>query len=177
MAFKEIQQPRSNYQIERFVVGEKDTPIAAYCQCVLEMQIKHQVIRRAVIGKRKLEIEIDRLRASGDEIDDLTAQEKEIDIEATDHAMLGALREFACLYSIFRSFNHVFTHQEIQVDQTQYWHKRLIRQAQQDLQSSGRIGVGNMDALRQAGITGWDDKGKPVLAEVNNGVLDLPRNG
>ena len=173
-AFKAIQQPRSDYQIENFVVGEKDTPAMAYAQCVLEMQIKHQSIRRGAISKQKLALKIGQLRATGDEMDELTAQEKEIDLEQLEHAALGALREFRCQYQIFKGFSRSYTYEELQIEQDEYWQKRLVRQAKQDIEASGRVCVGNLDALRQAQITGWDEQGNAQFAQPKTASIFVP---
>jgi hypothetical protein len=68
--------------------------------------------------------------------------------------VLGALREFESLYKIWQSFPKKYTRQEIDAAQPDYWKLRLERQAQQDLQATGRIGVGNSEALRQINLTG-----------------------
>jgi len=151
-AFHEIQQPRSDYALRHFVVGEKDTETMRYFQCVLELQIKYNAIRRAGLHRQKLEVEIRRLRASGDALADIEADEKLIDIEDLDLAYTGALREFECLYRIWQSFPHQYAHEELEMAQEAYWHARLIRQAEQDIEASGRIAAGNLDALRQAGL-------------------------
>jgi len=151
-AFKAIQQPRSDYQLENFVVGEKHTPASAYAQCVLEMQAKHQVIRRGVISRKKFKLEIERLRATGDEMDELAAQEKEIDLEQLEDAALGALREFRCLYAIFKGFERHFTYEEIQDDQSQMWYARFSAECNMHVQATGTIPYGHLDALRQAHI-------------------------
>jgi hypothetical protein len=150
-AFAHIQQPRSDYQLRHFVVGQHDTEPNRYAQCVLELQIKYNAIRRGLLAKQKLEIEIQRLIASGDEIDAISADEKKIDIEEVDLAISGAFREFQCLYAIWKSFSRQYTHQELQEAQEEYWQARLTRQAIQDLHAAGRISQGNQDALRQAG--------------------------
>lgn len=51
-AFLEIQQPRTGYVLNKFVVGQHDTDEQRYAQCVLEMQIKYDNIRRAKLNKR-----------------------------------------------------------------------------------------------------------------------------
>lgn len=150
-AIHQIQQPRSNYALQHFVVGEKDTEPMRYSQCLLELQVKHGVIRRAIISQKKLVIERERLLEDADPIKQLEAEEKQIDIEETKLAMTGAVREFECLYRIFKAFPKQYTHEELQAAQDEYWQARLIRQAEQDIAASGRIGVGNLDALRMAG--------------------------
>jgi len=153
-AFLEIQQPRTGYVLNKFVVGQHDTDEQRYAQCVLEMQIKYDNIRRAKLNKRKLEIKIAELEAKHNELDQIEADIIKIDLEEQDRAMLGALREFECLYNIWQSFPKKYSRNELDANQEQYWKLRLQRQAYQDVQSTGRIGAGNHEALRQIGMAG-----------------------
>lgn len=153
-SFLAIQMPRSAYTIEKFVVGQHDTVEMQFCQCVLELQIKYDNLRRAKLGRRRIEIQIKELEDKGTEIDLIDADLKRIDQEQQDFAVLGALREFEALYKIYQSFPKKYTRKEIDDAQENYWKLRLDRQAQQDLQATGRIGVGNSEALRQINLTG-----------------------
>lgn len=147
-----IQQPRSEYVLRHFVVGEKDTDIEAWAQCLLEMERKYFAIRRAEVQLKKHRIERQRLLDSGDEIDQLDAELKALSVEETELGLIGAKREFATLWKIYQEFNAHYTRADIEAGQAEYWHRRLTRQASQDINAGGRIGVGNQDALRQAGI-------------------------
>ena len=153
-AFLEIQQPRTAYVLEKFVVGQHDTLETQYAQCVLELQIKYDNLRRAKLNKRKIEIKIKEAEDKGTELEQIEADLMRIDLEEQDRAVLGALREFEALYKIWQSFPKKFTRAELDAGQENYWRLRLARQAQQDLQATGRIGVGNNEALRQIGLTG-----------------------
>lgn len=153
-SFLEIQQPRTSYVIEKFVVGQHDTIEMQFSQCVLEIQIKVANLKRAKLGKRKIEIQIKELEDKGTEIDQIDADLKRIDLQEQDLAVLGALRELEALYKIYQSFPKKYTRKEIDDAQENYWKLRLDRQAQQDLQATGRIGVGNSEALRQINLTG-----------------------
>lgn len=152
-AFGAIQQPRPDYVLEKFVVGQHDTEPQAYMQCVLEMQIKYDAIRRAKLTRQKLLLQIIDLEKDGNPIDYIDADLKRIDIEAQDRAMLGALREFETLYRIWKGFGHQYTRAELNEAQEEYWLRRLTRQANQDVQATGRVGVGNLEALQQVGLT------------------------
>jgi hypothetical protein len=157
-AFLEIQQPRPDYVIEHFVVGQHDTIPQQYAQCVLEMQIKYDNIRRAILGRKLIENKINRLAEKSTK--GKTQEEKEhyliksemskIDLEEQDRAMLGALREFEAFYRLFKKFPQQYTRKDLNDNQAEYWKLRLARQANQDMQASGRVGVGNLEALRQA---------------------------
>lgn len=151
-AFAEIQQPRTDFELQHFVVAQHDTEPQQYAQCVLELQIKYNAIRRALVDKRKIQIQIKKLRGFAHTAENLCEAElKQIDIEDQDMAMLGALREFQALYRIFKGFTKKYTRVELNSAQDEYWLKRLTRQANQDLLGNGRIGVGNIDALRMIG--------------------------
>jgi len=151
-AFEAIQQPRPDYVLKKFVVGQHDTDPQRYMQCVLEMQIKYDAIRRAKLTRQKLLLQIVDLEKDGSPIDHIDARLKHIDIEAQDRAMLGAVREFEALYRIWQGFPRRYTRDELNAAQEEYWIKRLTRQANQDIQATGRIGVGNLEALQQIGL-------------------------
>lgn len=170
-AFLEIQQPRTDYVLKNFVVGQHDTDEMKYSQCVLEMQVKYDNIRRALLNKKKINIKIKSLEESGSETDLIDAELASIDLEEQDRAMLGALREFRCLHDIWQSFPKKYTREEVDSNQSQYWNLRLNRQAQQDLQATGRIGVGNSEALRQVGLATVPEIGH--IRQVEKKFLDV----
>jgi hypothetical protein len=177
-AFAAIQQPRSDFAIERFVVGQHDTDPRRYHQCVLELQVKYNAVRRALLKEQKLTIERDRLLASEDEIARIEAQEKQIDLDELVLAMSGTLREFECLYRIYKSFKQQYSYEELQAAEAEYWHKRLNRQAAQELLAGGRVGVGNQEALAQIGerFNGQQSDVDRVLAQFSSAALPSPTN-
>lgn len=140
-----ISQGRSNFAIQHFVVGDHCTPERQFVQCVLELQVKLFNIKRDEIRLRKL---IKKKEAEQDSDDKELAQ---LDIEELTLQILSQKREAGTLYSIYSALPK-FSYQQIQEAEAGYWQERLARQAQLDIDSSGRVGVGNLDALRQAGI-------------------------
>ena len=148
-AFKAIQQPRTDFQIEHFVVGQHVTEVRRWHQCVLELQIKFQNFRRGKLSEEKLLSKIKKKEAAGKI---RRAEELRIDLEDLQLAMLGAVNELKCLWAIYKSFPRAFTREEINAAEAEYWQKRLTMQARHDLESDGRIAIGNRDALRMAGI-------------------------
>jgi hypothetical protein len=170
-AFDAVSQPRSDYQLKKFVVGEHETPERQYLQVVVEMQRKVSALRRAVIERRK------KLNAIDKEKDPDEKELMQIDLDDMNFAITGAMREFDTLYAIYKSLP-TFTAQELQAAEEVYWIRRLMRQSQVDLDCFGQVSPGNMDALRQAGIvTGFEERFKLVsqsLRGVNNDLLYLP---
>jgi DNA-directed RNA polymerase subunit M/transcription elongation factor TFIIS len=111
--------------------------------------VKYDNIRRARLNKKKILIKISEYATRNTELDKVEADILTIDLEEQERAMLGALREFETLYSIWQSFPKKYTREDIDKNQADYWQKRLSRQAQQDIQATGRVGAGNSEALRQ----------------------------
>lgn len=164
-ALAEIQKPRSRFQLEKFVVGQHDTPEQQYKQTLLEIQNLYYTLKTVNLSLKKDQIEIQRLRSTGDEIDELDAQIKEIGLEQTLLIGLGTQRELNDLIEIWESFEHKYTYEEIEKTQPEYWSARLTRQAQLEaLGSGGNVGWSSLDALRQ---TGELTIPKPVVAEEN----------
>jgi hypothetical protein len=148
-AIQEVQQPRSRFQLEKFVVNQHDTEEMRYYQVLLELQSAYFGIRRLSLTVKKSDIEIARLRATGDEIDELTAQEKELFTEESRLALIGAQREWEHLLEIWNTFSHKYTREEIEIAQPDYWKLRLRRQAESELIGSGRMTYGQIEAMRQ----------------------------
>lgn len=150
-AFLEIQQPRTNFALKHFVVGEYETPERQYMQVVEELRRAYHMIKISLLEKKKYNIEIEKLKLSDSETDHIDAEIKELHLEELDACIVGKLREFDCLYAIFKSFPK-FTHEELEAGEENYWPIRLSRQASEDMACHGRIGVGNLEAMRQIGM-------------------------
>jgi len=159
LAMAEIQQPRSQFQLEKFVVNQHDTDEMRYFQCVTEIQQLYYTIRTVSLEMKKTEVEISRLRASGDEIDEIDAQIKELGLEQTRLVGVGAFRELGHLMNIFNSFPVKYTRNEIEIAQPDYWNKRLNRQATLELTAGSQAGAAHLDSLRQIGAIEVNENG------------------
>lgn len=151
-AFDVVCQPKSNFQIEKFVVGQHDTPERQYVQCVIQLHALVCNIKRGEINRRRKLIEIKSLEKETGELAELDLAEKQVDLEQIEFSLKGALREFSCYFAILENFKEGFTYEEIQNGEANYWMMRLSRQSQCDRESTGRIGIGNREALWQAGF-------------------------
>ncbi len=149
-AIAEIQQPRSRYQLIHFVLGQHDTPEMQFYQLMLELQDMGFKLRMAQISLRKTEVEIARLLETGDELDALEAEEKQVGMEQTQIVMKGAQREIAILEDIFNECQH-YTRDEIEHAQPDYWEKRLTRQTNLQIMA-GNVGWAQLDSMSQIGL-------------------------
>jgi len=149
-AIAEVQQPRSRYQLIHFVLGQHDTPEMQFYQLCLELQDMGYKLRMAQLNVKKTEVEIARLLETGDELDAIEAEEKQVGLEQTQIVMKGAQREIAILEDIFNTCQH-YTRDEIEHAQPEYWQKRLTRQTNLQLMS-GNVGWAQLDSMRQIGL-------------------------
>ena len=149
-AIEEIQQPRSRYQLIHFVIGQHDTPEMRFYQLCLELQDMGYKLRTAQLSIRKTKVEISRLLETGDEIDAIEAEEKQIGLEQTLIVMRGAERELAVLTDLFDESQH-YTRSEIEHAQPEYWSKRLTRQTNLQIMSGG-VQWAQLDSMRQIGL-------------------------
>lgn len=151
-AIAEVQQPRSRFQLERFVLGQHATEEMRYYQTVTELQDSIYKYKLAVINVKKANIKIAKLRATGDELDELKAQEVELGLIQTGFAMVGAEREMKDLMAIFDTFTHKYTREEIEAAQPDYWQARLTNNAKAMLMGGQSVNPAHIEAMEQAGI-------------------------
>jgi predicted transcriptional regulator len=151
-AIAEVQQPRSRFQLERFVLGQHATPEMQYYQTVIELQDMIYKYKIAQIGVKKAEVKISKLRKTGDELDELKAQEVELGLSQTRFAMFGAERELKHLMKIFDGFTHKYTREEIEAAQPDYWQARLTNNAKAMLMGGSSVNAAHIEAMEQAGV-------------------------
>jgi predicted transcriptional regulator len=151
-AIAEVQQPRSRFQLERFVLGQHATAEMQYYQTVIELQDSIYKYKLAKIAVQKGELKIAKLRSTGDELDELKAQEKELGLAQTQFAMLGAEREMKHLLEIFDGFGHKYTRAEIEAAQPDYWQARLSNNAKAMLMGGSSVNPAHIEAMEQAGV-------------------------
>jgi predicted transcriptional regulator len=151
-AIAEVQQPRSRFQLERFVLGQHATDEMRYYQTVIELQDAIYKYKIAKINVQKSELKIAKLRATGDELDELKAQEVELGLAQTKFAMLGAEREMKHLLEIFDGFTHKYTREEIETAQPDYWQTRLTNNAKAMLMGGSSVNAAHIEAMEQAGV-------------------------
>ena len=151
-AIAEVQQPRSRFQLERFVLGQHATPEMQYYQTVIELQDAIYKYKLAVIGVKKAKLKIDKFRSTNDPIDELKAEEIELGLAQTAFTMLGAEREMKHLLEIFESFTQKYTRDEIEAAQADYWQARLTNNAKAMLMGGASVNPAHIEAMEQAGV-------------------------
>lgn len=158
--FAEVQQSRSNFQIEKFVVGSQATPEMQYYQCLLELQSLYYKIKTISLEVKKAEIEIVRKRATGDEIDEIEAQITEIGLQQTRVVAVGAFRELDMLLKLLNTFP-AYTREQIEANQPEYWNIRLNKQIELEKVGGSPSIASNLDSLISTGVIKYELPSEP----------------
>jgi len=151
-AIKEIQQARSRFQLERFVLGQHATEEMKYYQTCIELHALLDNLEIAEIEIKKLELKIKRLREKQDELEDLEADLLELALRNQRIALVGSQRELAHLLEIWECFDIKYTRAEIEAAQPEYWRERLTNNAKAMLMGGSGVGYAHIEAMEQAGV-------------------------
>jgi len=149
-AIAEVQQSRSRFQIENFVLRQHDTIEMQFYQLCLEMQTLRHALELNEVAIRKSKLEIQRLLETGDEMDALDAESKQIDLNYLMVTYNGSLKEYAIMEDLFDEMPH-FTRDEIEQAQPEYWTARMTRQTNLQIMAGG-VQWSQLDAMRQIGL-------------------------
>ena len=151
-AIQEIRQSRSRFQIEKFVIGQHDTPEMQYYQTVLEASTLVRALEDSELQIEKLEAEIEELLETGKKSDAVEAKIKRKKIEDMELNLVGTRRELEILTDIFNQFPR-YTREDIEKAQPDYWKQRLIRVGQlQHLGAASGINWAQLEAIYQADL-------------------------
>lgn len=151
-AIAQLRQSRTKYQIEKFVIGQHNTPEMQFRQLVLEIDSLKGSVRRNELKIEKKLAEIDELKESGKKSDLVQAKIIELEIEDMRTSLQSQHNELNMLKDLFDK-SEKFTMEEIEANQPAYWQDRLTRVAQmQMLSRQGGVDWAQLDALYQANI-------------------------
>jgi hypothetical protein len=143
---------RSRYQLRHFIIGQHDTAPMQWRQILLEAQDLSYKIRMAELDCERKRIEIHKLLSTGDPLDAIEAEEKQLGITLTERILQGAHLELSWLQELAEEVGS-YSHDEIEADQHNYWTLRLNRQAGIDqLASQQGIGSANLQSMLSAGL-------------------------
>lgn len=149
-AIDQIQLNRTRYQLEHFVVGQHHTPEMQYRQLLSEADVLLGTIKETELRIRKIEAEAEELRTTSKQSDAIEAEIKELGLKFLHRHIKNASRELAILEELFESYPK-YTIEDIEADQEDYWHDRLLRTAHFQAMG-GSVTWAQIEAIWQAGL-------------------------
>ena len=152
--FSKYTAGRTSFQLERFVMQEHDLPERKFLQLMMELKSMRDGFISDCFEIEKLKIEIKRLIATNDEIDNLEACKKQYILRQCEENMIFREREIKTIVRLINALPKIYTYDEIEAAESVYWEHRLTRQAFEDMVSAQTgINQGNVRANIQAGTT------------------------
>lgn len=152
--FSKYTAGRTSFQLERFVMQEHDLPERKFLQLMMELKSMRDGFIGDCFEIEKLKIEIKRLLANNDEIDNLEACKKQYMLRQYEENMIFREREIKTIVRLINSLPKIYTYDEIEAAESVYWEHRLTRQAFEDMVSAQTgINQGNVRANIQAATT------------------------
>lgn len=154
---------RTRYQLENFVISQHDTPEMQYRQILIEAQDLIYKIKLTELDIKKAQIKIEKLKESADPLDLIKKEKTELSLALTQMTLEGAKLELQDLENLFKKYPK-YTPEQIEINQPEYWEKRLHRQAQADIVSVQQgISTGNLLSMLSAGLLVQDPETKEIL--------------
>ena len=167
-AIKEIQQSRSRYQLEKFVVGQHDSPEMQYYQLCTEANVTIDSIKETELRIKKIKAEADELRETGKKSDSIEAEIQELAIPRLETQLIGQRRELAFMEELFSQYE-TYTREDIELAQPAYWEQRLMRVGEmQILAQQGGVNWSQLEALYQADLLQKAVVEMPTMAHLSN---------
>ena len=152
--FSKYTAGRTSFQLERFVMQEHDLPERKFLQLMMELKSMRDGFIGDCFEIEKLKIEIKRILATNDEIDNLEACKKQYILRQHEENMIFREREIKTIVRLINSLPKIYTYDEIEAAESVYWERRLTRQAFEDMVSAQTgINQGNVRANIQAATT------------------------
>lgn len=161
---REIQQPRSNFQLSKFVLGQHPTNEMQYVQLLLEASSLETSIQRTKLSISEKKIQRNILSMDNPDLEAIEKQRIDLDIQDLETSLLGAERELDFLKSLYDAVEHHYSRDEIEGAQLDYWKKRLYSNARAMIQGNNSIPYSYIESMEQAGV--FEEVAKELADEV-----------
>jgi len=160
-----VMPSRSRFQLRQFVIGQHDTAPMQWRQILIEAQDLAYKIRMAELDVERKKIEIHKLLSTGDPLDAIEAEEKQLGVTLTERTLAGAHMELGWLQELADEVGP-YSQEEIEADQPEYWQARLSRQAGLDQMALEQgISASNLQSMLNAGLL-YDNQQKSLEQKV-----------
>jgi hypothetical protein len=143
---------RTRFQLEHFVQNEHDTPERQFLQLIMELKSLRSGYIIDSLEAEKIALQIEELLSSGNEINKIEAAKKQYTLGTMNETMEYRKKEIATILELISKLPKIYTYQEIEAAEKDYWKKRLTRQCAEEMASRALgINPGNIRSLIQAG--------------------------
>ncbi len=173
---KNVPFGNSQFQIQNFIANQ-ESPERTYRNVLLQLNQKIDAMQACVFRRKRKEIELEEKKeALGISLArsiEFEARKLQIDIDEIEYGLQNEIKliedcavEIATYQSILATLPE-FTREQFETSEKEYWKRRLVFDAQDELNSSGMVGIGTLKSLRQLnmGIKKDEKTGQMMIVE------------
>lgn len=149
---------QSGFQNIKFNIETHRMPARTYRQILLELNNKFLSLQKAEICAKKMKAQVNILRKELEVLKDedqrtikkCEIDDKLIDLEQQEKLALDCINECNSLYALFKTLPKI-TSEDFEKEDEQYWHNRIMYDAEVEVLTTGRVATGTARSLVQLG--------------------------
>lgn len=169
--FKNVPFGDSVFQINKFNRGQ-ETPERLYRNCLLQLDKKIRALNECKFRRRRIEVDIAELKSKLHKANPFDKQRHEIDIEEKEYQLDNELKLIEDAFIEVETYRQIlktlpmFTREEFEKGEGEYWKRRLLGDMQNEVLSTGSVKHDTIKSLGQIGISvGRNEKGQIAYIE------------
>ena len=154
---KNVPFGNSVFQIEHFSRGA-ETPTRTYRNCLLQLHQKYKALKECEFRRKRLEIDIDEIKAKSAITTEFEQRRLEIDVEEKQFNLDEEIKLIEdCIVEI-KTYENIlnqlpdFSRTDFEKAEGVYWEKKLLNDARLQIMSLGYIAQDTQQSLKQIGI-------------------------
>jgi len=158
----------SIFQIVNFTANQESDE-RSYRHILLQLDSKNKAMKECYFRRKRIEIDLKEieeklLKATGFEKErlEIDQEEKEFSLNEEIKLIEDCIVEIKA-YEYLLSKMPEFTREDFENSEYNYWEKRLINQANMEINTSGNISLGVMESLRKIGCNLKRDENGSIL--------------
>jgi hypothetical protein len=168
---KHIPFGNSAFQIANFILNQ-ESPERAYRAALLNYDAKMKALKESQFRRRRKEIDIREIEMKLKTAEGFAQERLLIDLEEAEYGLdteikviEDALVELELYKKVIESLPE-YTREDFEKSERLYWAKRLLKQANLEIKSTGTVTCGVLESLDKIGVSvGRNDKGQLIVPD------------
>ena len=168
--FRNVPFGKSVFQIVNFTDG-KETPQRRYRHCLLQLNQKSNILKECEFRQKRCKIDILELKEKLKSAQGFEKQRLEINLEEKEYQLSVEIKliedcmiEVVIYQRILKSLP-VFTREEFEQAEQEYWEKRLLSNARREMIASGSVSPQTIESLENIGMSIGRNKDGQIIYE------------
>ena len=172
---KQVPFGNSVFQIMNFIASE-ESPERIYRKVLLQLDQKEKAMKECYFRRKRREVDIEEIVKKLETAEEGFAKQRlEIDLEEAEFYLEDEIKLIEDCFIEIEAYKSIldklpdFTREDFERSESEYWKQRLLLSANREVQSTGVVGIGNIEALEKIGLRFHKtEQGKIMFLEAQN---------